>query len=59
MITELYTTINLCLFANPNTQTTSSEGLTPGMHTYYEDRLIDNAEPYLVQIGRASCRERV
>ena len=48
MITELYTTINLCLFANPNTQTTSSEGLTPGMHTYYEDRLIDNAEPYLV-----------
>lgn len=48
MITELYTTINLCLFANPNTQTTSSEGLAPGMHTYYEDRLIDNAEPYLV-----------
>ena len=48
MITELYTTINLCLFANPDTQTTTSEGLTPGMHTYYEDRLIDNAEPYLV-----------
>ncbi len=40
---------NLQLFAgNPNTQTTTSEGLSKGMHTYYEDRLIDNAEPYLV-----------
>lgn len=50
MITaNLYTDINLALFdANPNTQVTTSPGLTPGMHTYYEDRLIDNAEPYLV-----------
>lgn len=45
----LYTNINLALFdANPNTQVTTSEGLTAGMHTYYEDRLIDNAEPYLI-----------
>lgn len=45
----LYTNLNLRLFdANPNTQTTSSAGLTAGMHTYYEDRLIDYAEPMLV-----------
>lgn len=36
------------LFANPNTQTTSSSGLTDEMKTYYSDYLIDLVEPRLV-----------
>lgn len=44
--------LNIQLFAEPNTQVTTmaSEGndLSPGMRTYYQDRLLDNAEPYLV-----------
>lgn len=35
-------------FANPNTQTTGSAGLSDEMKTYYADRLIDFAEPNLV-----------
>lgn len=40
----------LQLFAEPNpkTQTTTSSGMTPEMKTYYEKRLIDQAEPQLV-----------
>lgn len=33
---------------NPNTQTTSTSGLSNENKTYYHDTLIDNAEPYLV-----------
>lgn len=49
----LYTDINLMLFdGNPNTQTTTTSSvgndLSPQMKTYYDKRLIDNAEPYLV-----------
>jgi len=41
--------LNLQQFAvNPNTQTTTSSGLTAEMKTYYEKRLIDYAEPNLV-----------
>ena len=36
------------LFANPNTQTTATTGLSDENKTYYHDTLIDNAEPYLV-----------
>ena len=39
---------NLQLFANPNTNTTASEGLSDEMKTYYSDYLIDNAQPELV-----------
>ena len=39
---------NLQLFANPNTQTTGTSGLSDEMKTYYEKRLIDYAEPNLV-----------
>ena len=39
---------NLQLFANPNTNTTASEGLSDEMKTYYSDYLIDNATPELV-----------
>lgn len=35
-------------FADPNTQTTQSEGLSPEMKTFYDDTLIDLAGPYLV-----------
>ena len=42
--------LNLELFAtvNPNTNTTTSEALSPEMKTYYSDYLIDNARPNLV-----------
>ena len=40
--------MNLQLFAEPNTQTTGSAGLSDEMKTYYSDYLIDNAEPKLV-----------
>ena len=39
--------LNLQLFADVTNATTSA-GLSDEMKTYYEDRLIDNAEPYLV-----------
>ena len=39
---------NLQLFAEMNTNVTSSEGLTKEMKTYYSDYLIDNAIPKLV-----------
>lgn len=39
---------NLQLFANMNTNTTASEGLSDEMKTYYSDYLIDNASPELV-----------
>ena len=39
---------NLQLFAEPNTNVTSSEGLSDEMKTYYSDYLIDNAMPKLV-----------
>lgn len=39
---------NLQMFADANVQTTASEGLTGDLKTYYHDRLIDYAEPYLV-----------
>lgn len=39
---------NLQMFANLNTQTTASEGLSDEMKTYYSDYLIDNATPELV-----------
>ena len=40
--------IDLQLFADMNTQVTSSEGLTDGMKTYYSDYLIDLVEAELV-----------
>lgn len=40
--------LNLQLFADMNTQTTLSAGLSDEMKTYYSDYLIDNAEPKLV-----------
>ena len=40
--------INLQLFADMNTQTTGSAGLSDEMKTYYSDYLIDNAVPKLV-----------
>lgn len=44
-----YLRLNLRLFdVDLNVQTTKSPGLTDGMKTYYEDRLIDYAEPQLV-----------
>jgi len=39
---------NLQLFANANTNLTTSSGLTDEMKTYYSDYLIDNAIPKLV-----------
>ena len=40
--------LNLQLFAEMNTNLTSSEGLSKEMKTYYSDYLIDNAIPKLV-----------
>lgn len=45
---EMFKNYNLQLFANPNTQTTASAGLSDEMKIYYSDYLIDNAEPNLV-----------
>ena len=39
---------DLQLFAEPNTQVTTGEGLTAEMKVYYSDYLIDNALPKLV-----------
>lgn len=45
---------NLQLFAEANTNTTTSEGLSKEMKVYYSDYLIDNAVPKLVhdQVGQ-------
>lgn len=40
--------LNLQLFADLNTNTTLSAGLSDEMKTYYSDYLIDNAQPELV-----------
>ena len=40
--------INLQMFADANTQVTTSGNLTPEMKTYYSDYLIDTAAPKLV-----------
>lgn len=40
--------LNIQMFANPNTQTTGSGGLSAENKTYYEMSLIDMAEPNLV-----------
>ena len=39
---------DLQLFANPNTQVTTSDGMTAEMKAYYSDYLIDLVEPELV-----------
>ena len=39
---------NLQVFGDENLQTTSSEGLTPEMKTFYDMHLIDEAGPHLV-----------
>lgn len=40
--------INLQLFAEPNTQVTTADGMSVEMKTFYSDYLIDNAKPKLV-----------
>lgn len=40
--------INIRFFANPNTQTTTSSGLTDEMKTFYSDYLVELVEPKLV-----------
>ena len=48
--------MDLQLFADPSASLQNTTGtMTNEMKTFYEKRLIDQAE----QIGRASCRERV
>lgn len=42
--------INLQLFADPNTQTTTSEGLSPEMKTYYSKDLIETMGANLVHL---------
>ena len=45
---EVKYVLALQLFANPNTQTTTAEGLSDEMKTFYNDTLIDLAGPKLV-----------
>lgn len=45
---EFLSKYNLQLFAEPNTNATTSVGLSDEMKTYYSDYLIDNALPKLV-----------
>ena len=40
--------LNLQLFADPNTQVTTADGMTGEMKTYYSDYLIDLVEPELI-----------
>lgn len=47
-VKEVSLILNLQKFADPNTQTTASEGLSAEMKTYYNDTLIDIAGPELV-----------
>lgn len=39
---------NLQLFANPNTNVTTAQGMSPEMRTFYEKQLIKTAEPDLI-----------
>lgn len=48
ILSELVEKLKLQLFADPNTQTTTSSGLTDEMKTFYSDYLIDLVEPRLV-----------
>lgn len=45
---ELLGLLDLQLFAEPNTNVTTDSGLSGEMKTYYEDTLLDEAEPNLV-----------
>lgn len=47
-IYKLFDIVNLQMFAEPNTQVTTSDGMTDGMKTYYSDYLIDLVEAELV-----------
>lgn len=47
-ISKVKQLFNLQLFAEPNTNVTTDTGLSGEMKTYYEDTLIDEAEPNLV-----------
>ena len=49
--------MNLQLFAEPNTQTTGTESLSPENKTYYDKHLIACAEPYLVHDQFAQTRD--
>ena len=40
--------LNLQFFAEPNTNVTTDAGLSGEMKTFYNDTLIDEAEPHLV-----------
>lgn len=44
----MFERLNLQMFADPNVQTTGSSGLSAEMKTFYDKRLLDNAEPVLV-----------
>lgn len=48
ILSELTEKLKLQLFADPNTQTTTSSGLTDEMKTFYSNYLIDLVEPRLV-----------
>jgi N4-gp56 family major capsid protein len=47
-IVSLFGIMNLQLFADPNVQTTGSDGLSAEMKTFYDMTLIDEAAPALV-----------
>lgn len=47
-VTDVMKVFSLQLFAEPNTNVTTDSGLSGEMKTYYEDTLIDEAEPNLV-----------
>ena len=49
--------MNLQLFAEPNTQTTGTESLSPENKTFYDKHLIACAEPYLVHDQFAQERD--
>ena len=52
--TKAFPIFNIQLFANPNTNTTGSEGLSGEMKTYYDTELLENAreELYFNQFGK-------
>lgn len=43
-----YLLLSLQLFANPNTNVTTQQSLSPEMKTFYDKTLLDNAKPALV-----------
>lgn len=47
-VADVMKVFSLQLFAEPNTNVTTDSGLSGEMKTYYEDTLIDEAEPNLV-----------